>query len=355
MTRIACVVAGLLLAVCATGFAEEVNSDALTKQVADYNRLLEEKRLPEAAAIAKAIQVQYPKNPIAQLLQEHTRLLQVLSERGGDPRVPRRAGELVSVVYSVADIIAPIPRDGDKAAPAEPTDADYQPLLKLIRETVAPLSWDEVNGPASMRPYFDTRSLVVRQTQAAHNEIADLLSQLRRLKSISVTLEVRTLTLMRNSELWQAYGLENANPHMLTSTQLAELIERIPERFRKYGLDRETLLASPKITLANGEAGSVQMPESRHFEASKLRIEPLAGSDASLQLRISNEDAPESVVTVNLKSGENALIDVARLSKAQSTTIADVALRELFSKNVARTVLIITPTVSYGSEEVEAR
>jgi hypothetical protein len=201
MTRIACVFAGVFFAFCTTAFAADEPEDsgpkappALDKQVTEYNRLLEEKRLPEAAAIAKAIQVQYPKSPIAQLLQEHTRLLQVLSERGGDPRVPRRAGELQSRVYSVADIIAPIPGSDDKAAVAEPTEADYQPLIKLIQETVAPLSWDEVNGPASMRPYFDSRSLVVRQTQAAHDEIATLLSQLRKLKSISINLEVRALT-----------------------------------------------------------------------------------------------------------------------------------------------------------------
>jgi hypothetical protein len=87
-----------------------------------------------------------------------------------------------------------------------------------------------------------------------------------------------------------------------------------------------------------------------------LKIEPLAGSNSTLQLRISNEDAPESAVVVDLKSGENAAIDVARLSKTQSTTVADVALRELFSRKAARTVLIITPTVSHGVEEaVEKR
>jgi hypothetical protein len=161
---------------------------------------------------------------------------------------------------------------------------------------------------------------------------------------------------MRNSELWDAYGLENTNPTTLTTKQLAELIDRIPEKFRKYGLERETLLAGPKLTLANGQAGSVQTPESRHFDALNLKIEPLAGSNSTLQLRISNEDAPESAVVVDLKSGENAAIDVARLSKTQSTTVADVALRELFSRKAARTVLIITPTVSHGVEEaVEKR
>ena len=359
MKWIACVVAGLVFVLGATGFAADEFEDArpaLDKQIADYNRLLEEKRLPEAAAIAKAIQTQYPKHPITKLLQEHTRLLQVLSERGGDPRALRRAGELQSRVYSVADIIAPIPGNDDKAAVAEPTETDYQPLIKLIQETVAPLSWDEVNGPASMRPYCDTRSLVVRQTQAAHDEIATLLSQLRKLRCISINLEIRTLTLMRNSELWDAYGLENTNPTTLTTKQLAELIDQIPEKFRKYGLERETLLAGPKLTLANGQAGSVETPESRHFDALKLKIEPLAGSNSTLQLRISNEDAPESAVVVDLKSGENAAIDVTRLSKTPSTTVADVALRELYSRKAARTVLIITPTVSYGVEEaVEKR
>jgi hypothetical protein len=61
------------------------------------------------------------------------------------------------------------------------------------------------------------------------------------------------------------------------------------------------------------------------------------------------------VVTVNLKSGENAVVDVARLSKMQSKTIADIALRELFLQKASRTVLILTPTVSYKSGAVEQR
>ena len=44
------------------------------------------------------------------------------------------------------------------------------------------------------RAYRTTLSLVIRQTQAVHDEIADLLRQLRRLQDLQVTIEVRFVT-----------------------------------------------------------------------------------------------------------------------------------------------------------------
>ncbi len=72
--------------------------------------------------------------------------------------------------------------------------ADFDPLMELIQATIEPESWDEVGGPGSVRPFETTLSLVVRQTQAVHDQIADLLDQLRRLQDLQVTVEVRFVT-----------------------------------------------------------------------------------------------------------------------------------------------------------------
>src|SRR6185436_5050784 len=70
--------------------------------------------------------------------------------------------------------------------------------MNLISQTVQPDSWEELSGPGSMVPYRTTRSRVIRQTQAVHDEIADLLGQLRRLQDLQVTIECRFITVGDN-------------------------------------------------------------------------------------------------------------------------------------------------------------
>ncbi|MBN1851602.1 MAG: general secretion pathway protein GspD [Pirellulales bacterium] len=75
------------------------------------------------------------------------------------------------------------------------SQADFDSLIDLIVSTISADSWDEVGGPGSIRPFETNLSLVVSQTQEVHEEIADLLDQLRRLQDLQVTIEVRFITL----------------------------------------------------------------------------------------------------------------------------------------------------------------
>ncbi len=76
--------------------------------------------------------------------------------------------------------------------------ADFDSLIKLITSTVRPQTWSEVGGPGSIEPFPVNLSIVVSQTQEVHEEIVDLLEQLRRLQDLQVTIEVRFITLMDN-------------------------------------------------------------------------------------------------------------------------------------------------------------
>ena len=71
---------------------------------------------------------------------------------------------------------------------------DFRALSDLIMTTVDPDSWEEHGGKAAINNHESTLSLVVRQTQKVHQDIADLLSQLRRLQDLQVTIEVRYIT-----------------------------------------------------------------------------------------------------------------------------------------------------------------
>ncbi len=84
--------------------------------------------------------------------------------------------------------------------------ADFDSLIQLITSTIKPTSWDEVGGPGSIAEFRTNLSLVISQTQDIHAEIADLLSQLRRLQDLQVTIEVRFITL--NDNFFEQIGVD---------------------------------------------------------------------------------------------------------------------------------------------------
>lgn len=73
--------------------------------------------------------------------------------------------------------------------------ADFDSLIDLITNTIAVDSWDEVGGPGHIEPFRANLSLVISQTQEVHEQIQDLLDQLRRLQDLQITIEVRFITL----------------------------------------------------------------------------------------------------------------------------------------------------------------
>ncbi len=71
---------------------------------------------------------------------------------------------------------------------------DFNSLIDLITSVVEPESWTEVGGSGKIESNETTLSLVIRQTQQVHDEISDLLNQLRRLQDLQVTIEVRLVS-----------------------------------------------------------------------------------------------------------------------------------------------------------------
>ena len=84
--------------------------------------------------------------------------------------------------------------------------ADFDSIIDLIIATIQPTTWDEVGGTGSIQPFETNLSLVVSQTQDAHEEIVDLLKQLRRLQDLQVTIEVRFITL--NDNFFERIGVD---------------------------------------------------------------------------------------------------------------------------------------------------
>jgi hypothetical protein len=66
------------------------------------------------------------------------------------------------------------------AAGGSPNQADGWELVALIRNTIAPETWDVNGGTGSISFYSPLNVLVVRQSEAVHDEVKDVLGQLRR-------------------------------------------------------------------------------------------------------------------------------------------------------------------------------
>jgi general secretion pathway protein D len=84
--------------------------------------------------------------------------------------------------------------------------ADFDTLIDLITQTVAPPTWDHNGGKGSVAPSPANLSLVISQTQEVHEEIVDLLEQLRRMQDLQVTIEVRFITL--NDDFFERIGVD---------------------------------------------------------------------------------------------------------------------------------------------------
>lgn len=77
-----------------------------------------------------------------------------------------------------------------------PTKADHsQQLMKLIKGMVRPHTWDDGGGAGKLAYYDIGGALVVNQTADVIREVNDLLESLRRLQDLSVSVEVRIISL----------------------------------------------------------------------------------------------------------------------------------------------------------------
>ena len=104
--------------------------------------------------------------------------------------------------------------------------ADMAPLIQLITNTIAPGTWkvldspghenpaaygmgggfgggadaggDPQRQPGAIVPFFLSMSLIIKHTSEVHEQVGDLLRQLRRLQDLQVSVEVRFITVSDN-------------------------------------------------------------------------------------------------------------------------------------------------------------
>ncbi len=134
-------------------------------------------------------------------------------------------------------ITTPQPSMGGTTVTKTPRQVDFGPLINLITTSIAPGSWrlEDLNtgtstpmggfglgdglgglggglGGAdeeqigSITPFFLNLSLIIRTTAEIHDEVVDLLRQLRRLQDLQVSVEVRFITV--SDDFFEFIGID---------------------------------------------------------------------------------------------------------------------------------------------------
>jgi type II secretory pathway component GspD/PulD (secretin) len=347
----------------------------------------------------------------------------------------RLKGQAIIVTYSVADLAVPVPkrvsvkltadrgetfnRDasgvrahaaGVEVKPAKSIQPQLPELVKLITSTCQPKSWEAVGGNGSIKVNDATLSLVVRQTQDVHDEIRDLLEQLRRLQDIQASLHVETLTVPadfwhkvgKDFDLVEADGQPNPQPQDkgVPRTALEGIGERggvsppvgtisanknrgadatplagasivsQPQRVARLTRKEAALLRSlvrpesaPKVTLFNGQ--ELEVFFGGESPTMRLGLKPVVSADHKglrLHATATKPDAEldfAKLAAVPLESGHSLLLDVTEVYSVgpqAGVPILDKVPGEarLFKntgKSDQRTLLLITGQVVIVEEE----
>lgn len=254
---------------------------------------------------------------------------------------------------------------------APSVQVNFTALIELIQNCVAPDSWEERSGPGSLMPYRTTLSLVVRQTPAVHDKIADLLGQLRRLNDLSATLEVEAITIAGASSK-APFKLDNdpteskAGVTYLTESECQVFRDRIG----KSDAMTAAMIKVPRLTLNNGQGAelilrrpllvkpviaSVQMPPLQFVpqiagDRSAIRLQLAIGATKPLDALASNHEYA-------IKQGQSLLVDLTdELSwnhvggpiGAQASAIR----RQHKLAPAERVLLLITPQIIFEEEEL---
>jgi type II secretory pathway component GspD/PulD (secretin) len=235
---------------------------------------------------------------------------------------------LVERVYPIADLIVPISEDvstGDSPAKqAEPAKTLESKLMNLLCSSVAPESWKDNGGLATMQYFPLGMSLVIRQTADVHERIAALLAELRRPHDVEVAVELRLLQVSNEAalEVERIAEKENKGQILLRDEQLLRLL-------KSTQISRETqIMQAPKLTVFNGQRARINVVQAQCFLTGfqsekvngkvvytpqqetietgiKAAIRPLVSADRgtvelSLCLNLANLDAPIPLVPVQL-------------------------------------------------------
>jgi beta-lactamase regulating signal transducer with metallopeptidase domain len=270
-------------------------------------------------------------------------------------------------VYSVGGLIKPPERvviqagyqEPSAPAPAE-VSVDFDPLTELITATVAPETWEDMGGWGSIKPFPGNLSLVVSQTQEVHDQIADLLEQLRRAQNVQILLETEVVCAQEGVLQRLGYHFVSGDYAPLTPDQTRRLRGGIQTS------DQASARRLPRATLFDGQiAEMVISPEAERQRdgAGMLSLQGVVSNDRrSVRLKFTHLDwvfgAQSDGRTALVQDGHSLLVDVTGLLPAADRHVgvpvapgSRMFRRVPSERSTERTLVLITPQIVTQEEE----
>jgi general secretion pathway protein D len=294
-----------------------------------------------------------------------------LARAAGDEVLPLRTNApLGTVTYAVADLVVPVEMEPSEKK-AQPTTREAD-LMQLLRTTVAPQSWSEKGGPASMQYFPLGMGLVVVQTAERHEQIKAMLNDLRRLQDIEIAVNIRLVSLTDDAkEKFQAVtsNKDSQGHYRLTESQLQDFMKYVQQ-------DRSSnVMQAPKLTVFNGQRAKIAITDQQNFltrinvsrEAGKYSFQSASetvvlGQSFSVRPVLSDDKRTVSlnlgVYLANLESSAVPLVPVTTQDADQKPLTNFVQLPKVNKIEVEKTLKIAdgeTVIISLGCKVTESR
>jgi beta-lactamase regulating signal transducer with metallopeptidase domain/type II secretory pathway component GspD/PulD (secretin) len=261
----------------------------------------------------------------------------------------KAAGEksqLVERIHAVADLVIPPPQHPLEIGVVSRTSnawqelskvrhkkesqpkvtADFESLVNLMETTIAPSSWASSGGEGSIAISASNFSLVIRQTADVHDQIADLLEQLRRLQDVQIVVSAEPFELGQ-AALDDWAGREKIAELTKFAKGEARAIAIPAAKWDAWSAKPQVDRQYPRVTVFNGQTFDLQLeeqsPSSQHV--SKLRIQPVATADLQAVRMTLGGVANSTALTVPTDS--LLLVDVD--TAGAEATRSDVPTRRL--------------------------
>src|SRR5262249_28584607 len=144
------------------------------------------------------------------------------------------------------------------------TQSGENELIALIKNTVAPTSWNDLGGPCSLEYFPLTHSLVINAPPEVHEQIAELFEEMRRWLELEVSCELRFISVADHAydRLKKDFAFKDVKDGPMASfddKQVFELMEAVQADQRTH------VMQAPKITLFDGQATTIRVVEERPF------------------------------------------------------------------------------------------
>jgi type II secretory pathway component GspD/PulD (secretin) len=165
---------------------------------------------------------------------------------------------MITKVFSVADLVIPIPDQVRCGAPEPPKPLLTDALIKTVTGMVRPSSWETAGGRGRTQFTIQDYNLSVTNTPEVIAEVSDLLEALRRLQDTQIAFGTRVMVVPAEVNL-SSVPAKAGEVAFLTDRQLLTVMEAVQTD------RRANLMQLPKLTTFPCQTATICCTETEKF------------------------------------------------------------------------------------------